>query len=41
VFKVYNQPKKIIFIDANKNENEVLCEVKEQLLKIFKEHKYI
>lgn len=41
VFKVYNQPKKIIFIDANKNENEVLCEVKEQLLKIFKKHKYI
>lgn len=41
VFKVYNQPKKIIFIDANKNENEVLCEVKEELLKIFKEHKYI
>ncbi|EDX54152.1 dTMP kinase [Ureaplasma urealyticum] len=41
VFNAYNQPKKIIFIDANKSENEVLCEVKERLLEIFKEHKYI
>lgn len=41
VFNAYNKPKKIIFIDANKSENEVLCEVKERLLEIFKEHKYI